>query len=272
MKSILIVLSFITINSCGQVKKENKTVQEKNKQELSEVIKVIDTQNIVIGVKNEIQKANLKITFEERLNIPKEMIEKMPIEVKSLINNPIIYFYKYDGNHSNYIIDDSNKYKKTTKSDSEKSNSFSLAEFSTYIDYQSNLLVIKSSVINTSYLINKSIIDFKWKISTEKKKIGNYVCTKATTNYKEEKITAYYTDEIPVSVGPSIYQGLPGLIIYLEAPDRTYTATKIETFDKIVVEKLTGGKAVTEKEYSELVEKYKNTEIIEEKIEEYQEN
>jgi len=38
------------------------------------------------------------------------------------------------------------------------------------------------------------------------------------------------------------------------------------------VEKLTGGKAVTEKEYSELVEKYKNTEIIEEKIEEYHEN
>ncbi len=65
---------------------------------------------------------------------------------------------------------------------------------------------------------------------------------------------------------------MPGLIVYLEAQDRTYTATKIETFDKIIVEKLTGGKVVSEKEYSDFVEKYKNKEIIEEKIEEYHEN
>ncbi len=276
MKSILISLLFVTINSCGQVKEGKKIVEEPTKTESIKIKKSDDSQNITMGNKNELQKSNLKITFEERLNIPKEMIEKMPTDIqsefKNLINNPIIYFYKYDGNISNYTIDDSSKYTKSSKNDSKKNNSFSLAEFSTYMDYKSNLLVIKSSVVNNSYLINKNIIDFKWKISSEKKKIGNYLCTKASTIYKGEKIIAYFTDEIPFSIGPSIYLGLPGLIVYLEAPDRTYTATKIETFDKITVEKLTGGKVVSEKEYSDFVEKNKDKPIIEEKIEEYHEN
>lgn len=276
MKSILITLSFITINSCGQNKEEKKIVEEPIKTELIEIKKNNDSQNISTNNKNEFQKSNLIITFEERINVPKEMIDKMPAEiqseVKNLINNPIIYFCKYDGNTSNYSIDNINKYTKSSNIENNKSNSFSLAEFSTYIDYKSNLLVIKSSVANSPYLINKNIIDFKWKISSEKKKIGPYLCTKATTNYRDGKITAYFTDEIPFSIGPSIYLGLPGLIVHLEAPERTYTATKIETFDKLVIEKLTGGKIVSEKEYSELVEKHKNTEIIEEKIEEYHEN
>ena len=116
MKSILITLSFITINSCAQVKEEKKIVEEPIKTKSIEIKKSDDSQNINISNKNELQKSNLKITFEERLNIPKEMIEKMPAEiqseVKNLLNNPIIYFYKYDGNSSNYTIDDSNKYKK----------------------------------------------------------------------------------------------------------------------------------------------------------------
>ncbi len=276
MKTILIALAFISINSCRQSKAAKNIEKNTQIKEYSESVNEINSQKNKIDEKVKIQNANLKITFEEKINIPNEMIEKMPVaiqtEVRNLKNNPIIYFLNYDGNTSNYSIDDLKKYIKTSSTVSKKSNSFHLAEFSTYKDYQSNLLVIKSSMMDKSYLINRKLINFDWKISNENKKIGNYFCKKATTIYKDEKIIAYYTDEIPFSVGPSIYQGLPGLIIYLEAPDRTYTATKIDNIDKMIVEKLTGDKTISEKDYLELVEKYKNKEIIEEKIEEYHEN
>ena len=188
MKTIIIALTFITINSCVQSKAEKKTDKNTQTIEFSENKKEINSQDNKI----EIQNANLKITFEEKINIPNEMIEKMPVaiqtEVKNLKNNPIIHLLNYDGNTSNYSMDDFKKYKKTLNTDSNKSNSFNLAEFSTYKDYQSNLLVIKSSLMEKSYLINQKLINFDWKITNEKKKIGNYFCKKATTIYKDEKI------------------------------------------------------------------------------------
>ena len=55
MKSILITLSFITINSCAQVKEEKKIVEEPIKTKSIKIKKKDDSQNINISKKNELQ-------------------------------------------------------------------------------------------------------------------------------------------------------------------------------------------------------------------------
>ncbi|CAM1350854.1 GLPGLI family protein [Tenacibaculum insulae] len=56
-----------------------------------------------------------------------------------------------------------------------------------------------------------------WIITEETKKIGSYLCIKATTEFRGRNYSAWYTPEIAVKYGPWKLQGLPGLI--LEAYD-----------------------------------------------------
>ena len=59
---------------------------------------------------------------------------------------------------------------------------------------------------------------FEWTLLNEFKKIGKYKVQKATTHqiaFDGEKleVTAWFTPEIPIGVGPDAIWGLPGLII-----------------------------------------------------------
>lgn len=63
----------------------------------------------------------------------------------------------------------------------------------------------------------------EWILENTKKNISGFLCYKATANRristssgdKNLKIIAWYTKEIPVSFGPNLFSGLPGLIIEL---------------------------------------------------------
>jgi GLPGLI family protein len=56
---------------------------------------------------------------------------------------------------------------------------------------------------------------WKWKILSNTKKIGNFICQKATTTFRGSKFTAWFTHEIPVPFGPWKAKDLPGLILEL---------------------------------------------------------
>ncbi|WP_082376981.1 GLPGLI family protein [Chryseobacterium indologenes] len=55
------------------------------------------------------------------------------------------------------------------------------------------------------------IIDSK--LHNETRKIGSYTCKKAEGTYKGRHYIAWYTNEIPISDGPYVFKGLPGLIL-----------------------------------------------------------
>lgn len=63
------------------------------------------------------------------------------------------------------------------------------------------------------YKIPDSSASVIWTLTTEQKKIANYLCHKATTFFKGRFWEAWYTTEIPLSCGPWKLAGLPGLII-----------------------------------------------------------
>lgn len=74
---------------------------------------------------------------------------------------------------------------------------------------------------------------------------------------KEISITAWYAPEIPVNQGPEGYWGLPGLILEVSDDKTVILCSKIvlNSKEKAAIKAPSKGKAVTQKEYDEIVVK-----------------
>ncbi|SDS55475.1 GLPGLI family protein [Polaribacter sp. KT25b] len=125
---------------------------------------------------------------------------------------------------------------------------------------------LKKTLNKTEFSGKEFLIEvpqFNWKLTQERKKIGNYICYKATTSREIDtrrgksirNITAWYTPQIPYNFGPKEYNGLPGLILELQEDSLLFKATKISLLtDKVIeIEKPVKGKKVTQKEYDSIV-------------------
>ncbi|WP_293957829.1 MULTISPECIES: GLPGLI family protein [unclassified Sphingobacterium] len=72
------------------------------------------------------------------------------------------------------------------------------------------------SIQGVNYLVTDKFPVLVWNTAYDDvDTLGNYVCHKATASYRGTTLVAYYTNTIPVPVGPSKFGGLPGLIVML---------------------------------------------------------
>ena len=131
-----------------------------------------------------------------------------------------------------------------------------------YTDKNSKKIVNQKESFGELFLID--VPKVKWTLTQERKKIGNYVCYKATTEKESEnrkgkfitKIMAWYAPELPINYGPKDYFGLPGLILELRKGDLLFKASKINLSNKdIKIKKPTKGKKVTLEEYTKITKK-----------------
>ena len=131
---------------------------------------------------------------------------------------------------------------------------FRMPETSTYTDINTQMQYESRAMFEKTFLIVDSLKQNKWKISDETKTIANHVCKKATTMItqpaqmrvrfgngpraaedtvapkpKEVELVVWYTEDIPVSVGPDNYAGLPGAILEVNTDNgaNTITATEV---------------------------------------------
>jgi len=122
------------------------------------------------------------------------------------------------------------------------------------------------------FLISDSLKLEDWKLGKETKQIGSYTCYKATTSRQiitrkmstekeseidtiQVEVVAWYTPQIPLSHGPDIYWGLPGLIMEINTDRTTILCTKIELKQEDVkVEQPTKGEEVGREEYNTIVQ------------------
>jgi GLPGLI family protein len=85
------------------------------------------------------------------------------------------------------------------------------------------------------YFVYDKVPTIEWKIEEgDTKKILGYECTKATANFRGSPITAYFTKQIPYSVGPFKFYGLPGAILDVRVDGKNYDlwkAVKVDTKD-----------------------------------------
>lgn len=88
-------------------------------------------------------------------------------------------------------------------------------------------------IMEQTFYSEGKVGDIKWKLEDETRVINGLNCHKAiATNFP--MLTVWYTKDLPVSNGPSIYQGLPGLVIWSETYSSTTEATKVEYSDDVI--------------------------------------
>ncbi len=85
-------------------------------------------------------------------------------------------------------------------------------------DYKKDSIYTRSLWLKDILVVKEKRQKIKWKIDNEStKKIGIYLAYKAIARFRGRDYVAWFTKEIPVSIGPWKLSGLPGLI--LEAYD-----------------------------------------------------
>jgi len=102
------------------------------------------------------------------------------------------------------------------------------------MDKSKDSLKTKTFINNGTYIVCETIPVFKWELeSNEEKKIGDYICKKATTTFRGRNYIAWYTLDFTTYFGPWKFNGLPGLImeVYDETNRHHWIAQKIKTFN-----------------------------------------
>ena len=91
----------------------------------------------------------------------------------------------------------------------------------TFKNLNNQLLQKEYTVSKKDFSAKEKLTDYEWTIQDETTIINGYTCKKATTKKSLAPITAWYCEEIPINDGPSVYWGLPGLILKVELGEYT---------------------------------------------------
>ena len=164
-----------------------------------------------------------------------------------------------------------------------------------YKNVKEHQLLQEQEFFGKQFLVKDSLSKLEWKLESETKLIGKYMCFKATAikkpnemdfnsmrrrnrdndnekaqdsiktkNVMEEVevpkeilVTAWYTPQIPINQGPGEYWGLPGLILEISADRTTILCSKIimNPDEKDEIKAPEKGKVVSQKEYNEIMKK-----------------
>ncbi|MFT3674530.1 MAG: GLPGLI family protein [Chitinophagaceae bacterium] len=99
-----------------------------------------------------------------------------------------------------------------------------------YNDYSAGTTVTQKPVFEETFLVQDSLQNIRWKITSDTRNIAGFECRKAVgIMYDTVAVFAFYTDEIMVSGGPEGIHGLPGMILGVGIPrlHTTWFATKV---------------------------------------------
>ena len=117
-------------------------------------------------------------------------------------------------------------------------------------------------MLGKTYLMEDSLTTYNWRIQNQIKDVAGYICIKAETfdPVKNQKITAWFAQDIPVAAGPERYFGLPGLILELDINDGdvVVAAQKVELKNvqkELALPKMKG-KKIKVADYNQMIQKH----------------
>ena len=71
-------------------------------------------------------------------------------------------------------------------------------------------------------------IKLDWKLEKSTMEYLGYTCNQATTEYAGRKYIAWYTKAIPITSGPYVFKGLPGLIMKISDTENKHSFRLVE--------------------------------------------
>ena len=137
---------------------------------------------------------------------------------------------------------------------------------SLYIDFQEESKVSLQEFMTREFLVESSLDNKGWKLDPTRKKIGEYICMKATMNLEGDTVTAWFAPELPVPAGPAEYYGLPGVVLAVERLGETVlmaTSIDLSPPPAELLVKPESGKKTSPEAFDR---------IVEEKVEEFKKN
>ena len=113
------------------------------------------------------------------------------------------------------------------------------------------------------YIIEDTLRPQSWKILNDIKDVAGHICMNAywVDTLKQQKVTAWFAMDMPVSGGPERFCGLPGMILEVDVND----GAMLITADKIEMKSLTTemdlpkkikGKRIHEDDYFRILKKH----------------
>ena len=98
---------------------------------------------------------------------------------------------------------------------------------SVYKDFGSKEILAQEMILDRLFLVKEELVKPNWTLINEDLEILGYSCKKALN---EQGVVAWYCPELSISDGPSLYYGLPGLILKVDSPaNKEYIATSLDT-------------------------------------------
>jgi len=199
-----------------------------------------------------------KVTYEEKF----DMYRHIPPDREDLKNNfpqfhTSMWELLYNGQESIYQHQKQQEADVTT---AQQGNTQMTMRFGgrenrvVYKNIADSKMIDSRDFMQKQFLITGVPTERKWKIGKQTKEILGYNCLQASFQVDSTtNIVAWFAPQIQQFNGPSDYQGLPGLILQVDANDgeRVLTATEIkfEGVDTSVIVAPTKGKEVTAEEF-----------------------
>lgn len=124
-----------------------------------------------------------------------------------------------------------------------------------WINHPSNFTTIRETIIPNMFEAKEKIETLNWILNEEDTiTLQGMLCKKATTTYAQNEWVAYYTEEIPSSVGPWKLYGLPGMIV------KAFDKDNVHSFE---VRELRQESLPIEYEKNSICKEVKNEKLIE---------
>lgn len=229
MKVIYLLLIAFCTTTCLNAQTSNGTISyEKTKKQEFELPE--EFRNMGIELPKEI-KVNMDLVFNEN-----ESLYKASKKMASSNSNP----FEQKGNIQVKTMNSSK-------------------ESQIYCNANEKKLLQAKDVFGKKFIIESVIEKKKWKLLPEQKELLGYQCVKATLEEQDKLITAWFTTEIQIPVGPEMYYGLPGVILEVQIQgediEETIVATDIQlTDDPQPIKAPRKGKVISQEEYEVILE------------------
>jgi len=88
-------------------------------------------------------------------------------------------------------------------------------------------MTMVTPIYDKHYIISDSLHAPEWSIMNDIKEIAGHICTSATTydSVRKQKVKAWFALDIPLSIGPDRWFGLPGVILEADLNDGAVVIT-----------------------------------------------
>lgn len=209
------------------------------------------------------------------------MSEAQKKEMASRMQNRLEKNYILNFNKEESVFDEKDKIDAISGATDSWGSNFTRGE--QYKNVKNNQLIQSQEFYGKKFLVKDELQKIDWKMGSETKQIGQYMCFKATASIPTKELTwydfswgdlsegdkendetkdvamtqveAWYTLAIPVGHGPGEFYGLPGLILEVSAGNTIMLCSKIilNPEDKVTIVAPNKGTEITKADYQATV-------------------